>query len=71
MVSRDYRAGQLIGKATLFEELPLAPGARHLRLTPVNDTTARTVVRFERTVDFKPGEIFLLAPDVPRGNTER
>ena len=71
LVSRDYSAAQLTGTATLFEELPVAPGPRHLRLALVNDEAARTVVLFERTVDFKPGEIFLLAPDVPRGNTER
>lgn len=71
LVSRDYSAAQLTSTATLFEELPLAPGPHHLRLALVNDETARTVVLFERTVDFKPGEIFLLAPDVPRNNTER
>ena len=71
LVSRDYSAAQLTGTATLFEELPVAPGPRHLRLALVNDEAARTVVLFERTVDFKPGAIFLLAPDVPRRNTER
>lgn len=71
LVARDYNAVQLTGTATLFEELPVAPGPRHLRLALVNDETARTVVLFERTVNLKPGEIFLLAPDVPRNNTER
>ena len=71
LVARDYSVGQLSGTAALFEELRVAPGLRHLRLALVNDETSRTVVLFERMVDLKPGEIFLLAPDVPRNNTER